>query len=165
MPLQFWSLYNQTEAAQQLVFGLPTDYAATWAYTNESAGGTSSIEEVDDLTYGTISSALPTSDTLAIAWLGYFSAAWNATRAMPAVANDLTLRTEVALESGYAPFSEEFLSQLPPEQSGFIDSVESGFTLDNWTSVPDRNAFVNDVFVQELKRWPRTCLRNRPPCS
>ncbi len=152
VPLQFWSLYNHTEATQELVFGLPTDYAATWAYTNDSTGGMLPMQEVDDLTYGIISSVIPTSDPLAMAWLGYYSAAWNATRAVPSVANDLTLRMHVALDSGYAAFSTEFLSQLPPEQSSFINSVESGFTLDNWTSVPDRNAFVNDVFVQNLER-------------
>jgi len=152
VPLQFWSLYNQTEATQELVFGLPTDYAATWAYTNDSTGGMLPVQEVDNLTYGIISSIIPTSDPLAMAWLGYYSAAWNATRAVPSVANDLTLRMHVALDSGYAAFSTEFLSQLPPEQSAFINSVENGFTLDNWTSVPDRNAFVNDVFVQNLEQ-------------
>ena len=119
VPLQFWSLYNETEATQELVFGLPTDYSATWAYTNESTGGLLSMEEVDDLTYGIISSALPSSDPLAMAWLDYYSAAWNATRAVPSVANDLVSRTEVALETGYAAFSTEFLSQLPPRAVRF----------------------------------------------
>ncbi len=152
VPLEFWSLYNETEATQDLVFGLPSEYAATWEQTNESTRGLLTIQEVDDLTYGAISSALLTSDPLAIAWLDYYSAAWNATRAVPSVANDLTSRTEFALDTGYAAFSTEFLSQLPPAQSGFIDTVEGGFTLDNWTSVPDRNVFVDDVFVQNLER-------------
>ncbi len=151
VPSQFRDLYNDTADVQGLVFGLPSDHALTWVQTNQSTGGSLTVEQVDDMTYGYFAPQVQASaDPLAIAWLGYYSAAWNATRALPDVVGNITIRTNVALEEGFASFSSDHLTQLPPEKAGFIRSVEGNFTLANWTSLPDRNAYVDGIFLRNL---------------
>jgi len=163
IPLAFWTLYNNTVDMQDVEFGIPSMNLANWiAVNNSQPSATLAWKDSSayDMTRASVNDWVVNSTTmdgaersLALAYLGSYSAAWNGTASNASLTSAPLLRSQVSMDAGFALLSQTgaFLA-LPLDERSLALSVEGNFTLTNYEDMALTDRFCEGQYEVELAR-------------
>ncbi len=163
IPLSFWALFNDSADMQEIVYGVPSTYLSNWNEANNSQPLASLVWK-DGTAYNATRSSVnelfassATMDqaerSLALAWLGAFTAAWNSTVSDPSLTAFPLLRERASLDIGFNDLVQtETFNALPTEVKTLTAAVRGNFTLENFGDMVATNRFCEGLFEIELDR-------------
>ncbi|MDH7508028.1 MAG: MMPL family transporter [Methanomassiliicoccales archaeon] len=156
IPLEFRTLWQETNKSCFMVFGIPAMHLATWIQINMTYP-LWNVSTVDSVAYEQTKNLLITSletqglneseRSLAMGWYSTYIIGWNATRGTPLESMPSERASSALL--GFENFL--LIAPLPSDFKAFLYSIYSNFDLTDWNDYHALNAFCKELFLSQMQ--------------